>query len=160
MTAQYRLREEEYFDWSTHVLQLRNGVKSSTASIEEVQASMNFTKIFLEYQLTFPCLVLCNWAIDNALRTFYMKKHRQISPPYTLSLNQLLELTRDSRGHPDLETVNFMESIRFLVNSPDMALHQPMNEGHLINMIRRADKLVYDLYLRSYGAEARYKRVF
>ncbi|GIP30162.1 hypothetical protein J23TS9_52920 [Paenibacillus sp. J23TS9] len=163
MTVQHHFREEKYFDSSTHVLQHREAAKSSIASIEEVQKCMNLTKSYLESQLNLPCLILCNWAIDTALKTLYMKDYKRVYPPCSLSLDELLDLTRDSHGNRDLGTVNFIECIRFIVNSPDMMQFQRMEEEHLVKMIRRADTLVSELYgkcYEGYGAVVGYQRVF
>ncbi|WP_136608639.1 hypothetical protein [Paenibacillus dokdonensis] len=162
MTVQHPFREERYIDSSTDVLQ-HDAAKGSIARIEEVQTCMNFMKSYLEKQLTLPCLILCNWAIDTALKTLYMKDHKRVYPPYALSLDELLDLTRDSHGNRDLGTVNFIECIRYIVNSPDMMQLQRIEEQQLVRMIRRADTLVSELYrncYKGYGAVVGYQRVF
>lgn len=124
------------------------------------QTYMNLTTMFLHHNLPKPCLILSDWSLETMLKALYIKERGSIFPPYHLPLEDLLDLTRSERG-TDLDSVNLIESVKFLANGPSATWVQNMSASHLQRLMRRVDELLCRLSPRVTNSPTeRYTSIF
>ncbi|MBA9087448.1 hypothetical protein FHR92_003933 [Fontibacillus solani] len=124
------------------------------------QFYMNLIPIFLNQNLPKSCLILSNWSLEKMLKAVYIKERGSIFPPYTLSLEILVDLTRNETGI-DLDSVSLIQSVKYLANYPNQTSLQNMGFAQLQRIIRRVDELLCRLSPRvTNSLTERYSSIF
>lgn len=105
------------------------------------QTYMNLTPIFLNHNLPKPCLILSDWSLEIMLKALYTQERESIFTPYNLPIEDLLDLTRNG-SNADFDSVNLIESVKYLANSPSTSWVQNMSAAHLQRLMRKVDELL------------------
>ncbi|MMZ64794.1 hypothetical protein D1872_271490 [compost metagenome] len=94
------------------------------------------------------------------LKAVYIKERGSIFPPYTLSFDNLVDLTRTDLGI-DLDAIALIQSVKCIANYPNHSSLQNMSSAHLLRIIRRVDELLCQLSTRATDSPAdRYISIF
>ncbi|AJS61189.1 hypothetical protein [Paenibacillus sp. IHBB 10380] len=105
------------------------------------QTFMNLTILFTNQNLLYTCIGLCDRALETMLKALYIKQKGSIYPPHILSLDDLYELISLESG-PDLDSVMFVDSIRFLARLKDHSFLQQIKITHFKKLIKKVDDLL------------------
>lgn len=90
----------------------------------------------------------------------YIKDKNLTTPPRSLSLNDIVQLTGRESG-PDLDTVMFIYSIHFLASFKDTDLLQQIQTAHLQRLLRRVDDVLANLSRRiATSSSGEYQSIF
>lgn len=114
---------------------------------ERSQIYMNVAFRFTHQSSAHICIVLGDRALESMLMAMYIKEENLTSPPHSLSLNDVVQLTGRESG-PDLDTVMFIHTIRFLASFKDTAFLQKIQTTHLQRLLRRVDDVLANLSRR------------
>lgn len=105
------------------------------------QEYMKLSMLFLDRNLLYVSLLLCNKALKSMLNALYIKeKERQ--PMSDILLEDMLRMFPKVSGI-SMESLIFIQSLSFL--SQESSLIRKMQSAHLMNLIKRADELLLQI---------------
>ncbi|MCV4234507.1 hypothetical protein OHJ21_25385 [Virgibacillus sp. LDC1] len=127
---------------------------------ERSQIYMNSAFRFTHQSSAHICIVLGDRALESMLMAMYIKDKNLTTPPHSLSLNDVVQLTGRESGL-DLDTVMFIYSIHFLASFKDTAFLQKIQTAHLRRLLRRVDDVLANLSRRiATSSSGEYQSIF
>ncbi len=111
------------------------------------QIHMNCTLLFIHQHSPHVCIIFSDRALKSMLQALYMKENNSVFPPYSLSLEDVVELTVQESG-PELDTVMFIHSMHFLASLIDISLIEQMETAYLKRLMQRVDDVLIQLSAR------------
>lgn len=105
------------------------------------QIYMNSAARYIHPSSAHVCILLSDRALEYMLKALYMKVNNSMSPPHSLSLNDVIQLTVHE-SVPDLDTVMFIHTIHFLSSCKDISLIRQMHASQLQKLLNRVDDVL------------------
>ena len=120
------------------------------------QEYMKLSLHFLNKNMLYASLLLCNRALESMLNAVYIEQEKRLFISNIFLDDMLRVLSKDSGMN--MESIIFIQSLSFL--SQERSLICKMQPAHLVNLINKADELLLQLSSQLALSSGTYHSVF